>query len=98
MGFVLLLPVQAAGQAVFVQVNSNTALAYTNTTAVPLASPQTAGNLSIVVVGWSDTSSTVASVTDSNGKPDRADRGELERSHHWLGRRHGDGSVGYGYR
>ena len=63
----LLLPTFAAGQAAFVQVNSGpNSFVYTNSVDVPFLTPQAAGNLNIVVVGWSDVSSTVASVTDSN--------------------------------
>ena len=64
----LLLPVLAAGQASFVQVNSNPNLfVYTNSVDVPFAAAQAAGNLNVVVVGWNDTSSTIATVADSNG-------------------------------
>ena len=62
----LLLPALAAGQATFVQVNSNTATVYTNSVAVSFASPQTAGNLNVIVVGWNNTSASIASVADSN--------------------------------
>jgi hypothetical protein len=63
----LLLPALTAAQVTFVQVNSNSATLYTNSVAVPFTAPQTAGNLNVIVVGWSDTSSTIASVADSNG-------------------------------
>ena len=63
----LLLPVLAAAQVTFVQVNSNSATVYTNKVAVPFTAAQAVGNLNVVVVGWSDTSSTVATVADSNG-------------------------------
>ncbi len=33
----------------------------------PMANPQTKGNLNVVLIGWSDTSSQVSSVTDANG-------------------------------
>jgi IPT/TIG domain len=60
----LLLPAFAVGQA-FVQVNSNTA---TSAPIVPVTytAPETAGNLNVVVVGWSDTTSSVVSVVDDN--------------------------------
>jgi hypothetical protein len=38
-----------------------------STVSVNLAKAQTAGNLNVVVVGWNDTTSAVASVTDSRG-------------------------------
>ncbi len=63
----LLLPALATGQATFVQVNSNTATVYSNSVAVAFTNPQAAGNLNIIVVGWNDTSATIASVADSNG-------------------------------
>jgi len=64
----LLLPALAAGQASFVQANSSpNAFIYTSSVDVPFTATQTAGNLNVVVVGWSDTSSTVAVVADSNG-------------------------------
>lgn len=63
----LLLPALALGQATFVQVNSNTDTVLRNAVAVPFTGPQAAGNLNVVVVGWADTSPTIASVADSNG-------------------------------
>ena len=60
----LLLPAFAAGQT-FVQVNSNTANSALNL-AVAYTGPETAGNLNVVVVGWSDTTSSVVSVVDDN--------------------------------
>jgi hypothetical protein len=63
----LLLPALASGQVSFVQVNSSdTALINRSVVAVPFTTAQTAGNLNVVVVGWNDTSTTIASVTDSN--------------------------------
>jgi hypothetical protein len=61
----LLLPTFAAGQT-FVQVNSNPTGPDTATVAVAYANVETAGNLNVVVVGWSDTSSSVVSVLDDN--------------------------------
>src|SRR5712691_12410516 len=62
----LLLPALAAGQASFVQANSSpNVFIYTSSVDVPFTATQTAGNLNVVVVGWSDTSSTVAVVADS---------------------------------
>ena len=64
----LLLPTMAAGQVSSVQVNSSdTVFISKNVVAVPFTAAQTAGNLNVVVVGWSDTSATIASVKDSNG-------------------------------
>jgi IPT/TIG domain len=59
----LLLPGLALGQT-FVQiannaVNSGTTVAFTN--------PENAGDLNVVIVGWGDQTSSVTSVTDSNG-------------------------------
>ena len=59
-----LVPALALGQT-FVQVNSNTA-ASAATVAVTYTAAEAAGNLNVVVVGWSDTTSSVASVTDDN--------------------------------
>jgi len=64
----LLLPAAAAGQISLVQINTNpNSFVYTNSVDVPFTAAQTAGNLNVVVVGWSDTSSTIASVVDSTG-------------------------------
>jgi len=59
-------PARAAGLA-FVQ--SNSADPQTAQTSVPVTytAAQTAGNLNVVVVGWNDATSTVASVVDSKG-------------------------------
>ena len=66
--FGLLLPARAAGQVGSVQVASSDAvLINRSTVAVPFTSAQAAGNLNVVVVAWNDTSSSIASVTDSNG-------------------------------
>jgi len=52
--------VQAAAGPTTVQTsNSSVSVAYVN--------PQTAGNLNIVAVGWADTTSSIASVIDTNG-------------------------------
>jgi hypothetical protein len=64
----LLLPALAAGQASLVQVNSNgNSFIYRKSVVVPFTALQTAGNLNVVVVGWNDTSATIAGVADSNG-------------------------------
>ncbi|MGE5057516.1 MAG: beta strand repeat-containing protein [Acidobacteriota bacterium] len=51
----------------FVQVAAATPQSSTSTVAVTYPSAQTAGDLNVVVVGWNDTTSTVASVKDSLG-------------------------------
>ncbi len=61
----LLVPALAMGQA-FVQVNSNTVPTNTNTVSVTYTAAETVGHLNVVVVGWSDTSSSVISVVDDN--------------------------------
>lgn len=61
----LTLPTWALGQT-FVQANSNTVAVNTSTVSVTYASPETAGNLNVVVVGWNDTTSSIVSVTDDN--------------------------------
>jgi hypothetical protein len=61
----LLVPVLSLGQT-FVQENSNTIAVFTNSVSVTYPAAETAGNLNIVVVGWSDTSSSVTSVVDDN--------------------------------
>ena len=59
------MPVFALGQT-FVQENNNTVPINTNAVSVTYVTAEAAGNLNIVVVGWSDTSSSVTSVTDDN--------------------------------
>ena len=61
----LLVPVLALGQT-FVQENNNTVPINTGSVSVTYVAPETAGNLNIVVVGWSDTSSSVLSVADDD--------------------------------
>jgi IPT/TIG domain-containing protein len=61
----LLLPALAVGQT-FVQVNSNTVAVNAATVTVSYAAPEMAGHLNVVVVGWSDTTSSVLSVVDDN--------------------------------
>ena len=53
----------------FVQVSSgpSTIQSSNSSVAVPYGKAQTAGDLNIVVVGWGDSSSTISSVTDSQG-------------------------------
>ena len=66
-GFTYTTGTGGGGPIAFVQVNA--AIPQTATAAVALSyvSPQTAGNLNIVVVGWNDTTSIVTSVSDSRG-------------------------------
>ncbi len=61
----LLLPALSLGQT-FVQVNNNTVAANASSVSVTYTTPETAGNLNVVVVGWNDTSSSVTSVVDDN--------------------------------
>ena len=51
----------------FVQVKSATPQGASSSVAVTYSAAQTAGNLNVVEVGWNDTTSSVSSVTDSNG-------------------------------
>src|SRR4029077_3685967 len=57
----LLLPAFAVGQT-FVQVNSNPTAQNAASVTVSYATPETAGHLNVVVVGWTDTTSSVTSV------------------------------------
>jgi|GEM_PF-1958258 len=64
----LLLPAMAAGQVSSVQVNSSDAVRVNRSVvSVPFTAVQAAHNLNVVAVGWNDTSTSVVSVTDSNG-------------------------------
>src|SRR5260370_13582808 len=58
--------VQAASIA-FVQANYATPLTPASSVSVPFTAAQSAGNLSVVVVGWNDTTAQIASVTDTMG-------------------------------
>jgi hypothetical protein len=51
----------------FVQRNYATPQSPTASVSVPFAAAQTAGNLNVVVIGWSDSTNTLQSVTDSRG-------------------------------
>ena len=51
----------------FVQVGSATPQSTTATVNVAYSTPQTAGDLNVVIVGWNDTTATVKSVADSAG-------------------------------
>jgi IPT/TIG domain len=62
----LLLPALVAAQVPLIQITNNGGVAYQKVVQVPYA-PQTAGDLNLVVVGWNDISSTIASVTDTAG-------------------------------
>jgi chitodextrinase len=56
-----------AATVAFVQGNYATPQSPVSTVNVPFTAAQSAGNLSVVVVGWNDTTSQVASVSDSKG-------------------------------
>jgi hypothetical protein len=58
-----------AGPIAFVQANSIVPQSPQTTVALAFAQAQTAGNLNVVAVGWSNNTSTVTSVTDSQGNP-----------------------------
>ena len=57
---------QASG-AQFVQVNSATPQSNESVVTVPYLQAQSAGDLNVVAAGWTDTTSTIISVTDSAG-------------------------------
>ncbi len=61
----LLLPAFAVGQT-FVQVNSNPTALNAASVTVSYTTPETAGHLNVVVIGWTDTTSSVTSVVDDN--------------------------------
>ena len=61
----LLMPALSLGQT-FVQENNNTVPDILASVSVTYGATETAGNLNVVVVGWSDTSSSVTSVVDDN--------------------------------
>src|SRR5207249_304056 len=66
----LLLPFTAFAGAPtisYIQGNYATPQSAQVSVAVKFNSPQTAGNLNVVVVGWNDSTATVSSVTDSSG-------------------------------
>ena len=66
-GFTYTTSTGGGGPIAFVQVNAAIPQTATAALALSYVSPQTAGNLNIVVVGWNDTTSTVTSVSDSLG-------------------------------
>ena len=55
------------GPVAFVQVNSSTPQTDQSTVTTAFTSPQTAGNLNVVVIGWENTTSNIVSVTDTAG-------------------------------
>ena len=57
----------AVAQVAFVQGNYAVPQTPQATVTVPYIAVQTAGNLNVILVGWNDSSATVASVTDSRG-------------------------------
>src|SRR5262245_61646669 len=64
---ILLMPSLCQGAISFVQQNSATPQTPQTAVAVVYKSTQTSGNLNVVVVGWSDTTTSVATVTDTKG-------------------------------
>ena len=60
-----LVPALALGQT-FVQVNSNPLVATATAVTVTYRTAETPGHLNVVVVGWTDATSSVVSVTDDN--------------------------------
>src|SRR5262245_18071848 len=64
----LLLPTTALAQSIaFVQQNSAIPQSAQASVSVAFTGSQTAGNLNVVVVGWSDSTAQVSSVNDSRG-------------------------------
>ena len=64
----LLIPALANGQVALVQgPTNNGGSVYRQSVSVTFPGGQTAGDLNLVVVGWNDISSTIASVQDSAG-------------------------------
>lgn len=62
----VLVPALSLGQVALVQENNNTVAANTSSVSVTYSAPETTGNLNVVVVGWSDTDSSVISVVDDS--------------------------------
>ncbi len=60
-------PSTGGGPISFVQVKAATPQTASASVAVTYSTAQTAGNLNLVAVGWNDITSTVSTVTDSNG-------------------------------
>jgi len=58
---------EQAASIAFVQVNYATPQSPVASVSVPFTAAQSAGNLSVVVVGWNDTTAQVSSVTDTKG-------------------------------
>ena len=66
-GLTLLLPTLAVGQTFVQAATDDPAPTKAASIAVPFSSAQGAGHLNLVIVGWSNSSSTVTSVADSAG-------------------------------
>ena len=64
---IISMPQVAGASIAFVQVNSVTPQSSVSSVTVSYPSAQTGGNLNIVVVGWNDSTSTMTSLSDSNG-------------------------------
>src|SRR6266403_1827919 len=67
--FLVLMGISGQAQAsiTFVQQNSAVPQAPQTTVTVPYTLAQTGGNLNVVIVGWNNSTATVASVTDTRG-------------------------------
>jgi hypothetical protein len=63
----LLIPALAAGQDIPInQIVTSSGIIYQNSVSVPMGTQQ-AGALNVVIAGWNDSTSTITSVTDTNG-------------------------------
>ena len=64
----LLIPALAAGQVPLIQNENSSGVTYQNSVSVTFGQAQIAGDLNVVVVGWNDITTSIASVQDtSNG-------------------------------
>ena len=63
----LLIPALAAGQVPLIQYENSSGVTYQNSVSVTFGQAQIAGDLNVVVVGWNDITTSIASVQDSNG-------------------------------
>ncbi len=61
----LLIPALAAGQVPLIQNENSSGVVYQNTVSVTFGQAQIAGDLNVVVVGWNDITTSIASVTDT---------------------------------
>src|SRR6202030_1852969 len=65
--FTWLVLTQDATRVTFVQANASAPQSLPTVVTVPYVAAQTAGDLSLVVVGWNDSAAAVQSVTDTRG-------------------------------